>query len=41
MQPMYYIGSDVHKRTISYCVKDPSGRVCAEGRFVYEARLPF
>jgi hypothetical protein len=21
MQPMYYIGLDVHKRTISYCVK--------------------
>ena len=31
MQPMYYIGLDVHKRTISYCVKDVSGRVCAEG----------
>jgi len=25
MQPMYYIGLDVHKRTISYCVKDTSG----------------
>jgi len=24
MQPMYYIGMDVHKRTISYCVKDSS-----------------
>ena len=22
MQPMYYIGLDVHKRKISYCVKD-------------------
>jgi hypothetical protein len=28
---MYYIGLDVHKRTISYCVKDMSGRVYAEG----------
>jgi len=28
---MYYIGLDVHKRTISYCVKDASGRVYAEG----------
>jgi hypothetical protein len=27
MEPMYYIGLDVHKRTISYCVKDGSGRV--------------
>jgi transposase len=30
MQNMYYIGMDVHKRTISYCVKDVSGRVYAE-----------
>jgi transposase len=28
---MYYIGLDVHKRKISYCVKDSSGQVCAEG----------
>jgi len=26
MQTMYYIGMDVHKRTISYCVKDGSAR---------------
>ena len=31
MQPMYYIGLDVHKRTISYCVKDGSGKIYAEG----------
>ena len=31
MQPMYYIGLDVHKRTISYCVKDTSGTIHAEG----------
>src|SRR6202163_469090 len=30
MQTMYYIGLDVHKRTISYCVKDASGRVYTE-----------
>jgi len=30
MENMYYIGLDVHKRTISYCVKDVSGRVYAE-----------
>lgn len=29
---MYYIGLDVHKKTISYCVKDASGRVCQEGK---------
>jgi transposase len=32
MQNMYYIGLDVHKRTISYCVKDVSGRIFAEGK---------
>jgi len=28
---MYYIGLDVHKKTISYCVKDVSGQVHGEG----------
>ena len=28
---MYYIGLDVHKKTISYCVKDASGQVHQEG----------
>ena len=31
MENMYYIGLDVHKKTISYCVKDASGRIHAEG----------
>src|ERR1700719_4058973 len=31
MQNMYYIGLDVHKRTISYCVKDGSGAIHREG----------
>ena len=31
MEPMYYIGLDVHKRKISYCVKDRSGQLHAEG----------
>src|SRR3954451_14368307 len=31
MESMYYIGLDVHKRKISYCVKDGSGKVHAEG----------
>ena len=26
---MYYIGLDVHKKTISYCVKDAAGRLPA------------
>jgi transposase len=29
---MYYIGLDVHKKTISYCVKDAAGRVYQEGK---------
>ena len=29
---MYYVGLDVHKKTISYCVKDTSGRVHQEGK---------
>ena len=28
---MYYIGLDVHKRMISYCVKEGSGKIHAEG----------
>jgi transposase len=31
MQSMYYIGLDVHKKKISYCVKDASGQIHAEG----------
>src|ERR1035438_4368172 len=29
---MYYIGLDVHKKTISYCAKDASGQVHQEGK---------
>src|ERR1700722_265935 len=29
---MYYIALDVHKKTISYCVKDASGQVHGEGK---------
>jgi hypothetical protein len=28
---MYFIGLDVHKKTISYCAKDAAGRVFQEG----------
>ncbi len=31
MGPMYYIGLDVHKRRISYCVKESGGRIHSEG----------
>src|ERR1035438_9179672 len=29
---MYYIGLDVHKKTISFCVKDGAGHVYREGK---------
>jgi transposase len=29
---MYFIGLDVHKKTISYCAKDAAGRVHSEGK---------
>jgi transposase len=29
---MYYIGLDVHKKAISYCVKDAAGHVHGEGK---------
>ena len=29
---MYYIGLDVHKKTISYCVKEANGHIYAEGK---------
>ena len=32
MDIMYYIGLDVHKRTISYCVKGARGQVHQEGK---------
>jgi transposase len=31
-ETMYYIGLDVHKKTISYCVKDAAGQVQSEGK---------
>jgi transposase len=29
---MYYIGLDIHKKTISYCVEDASGQIHREGK---------
>ena len=29
---MYFIGLDVHKKTISYCVKDAAGKIHQEGK---------
>ncbi len=35
---MYFIGLDVDKKTISYCVKDAAGRVHQEGKVVGSTR---
>ena len=32
MTTMNYIGLDVHKKTISYCVKDAGGQIQQEGK---------
>ena len=31
MEPLYYAGLDIHKKTISYCVKTQSGDIVMEG----------
>jgi len=33
MELMYYIGLDVHKQKISYCVKDSGGKATPKDRF--------
>ena len=35
---MYYVGLDVHKKTISYCVKDVSGQIHREGKIAATRR---
>ena len=32
MTSMHFIGLDIHKKTISYCVKDAAGHVYREGK---------
>jgi len=32
MKSVYYVGLDVHKQTISYCVKEVSGEIVDQGR---------
>src|SRR4030088_354504 len=40
MTTMNYIGLDVHKKTISYCVKDVSGRIQQEGKIGSTREVP-
>jgi hypothetical protein len=32
MNVIHYIGLDVHKKTISYCIKTADGRIVREGK---------
>ena len=32
MNVIHYIGLDVHKKTISYCIKTADGRIVQEGK---------
>ena len=36
MQESYYVGLDVHKRKISYCLMEADGRVVEEGELAAE-----
>ncbi len=36
---MYFIGLDIHKKTISYCVKDASGTVLRKAKLGRRAEL--
>ena len=38
---MYYIGLDVHKKTISFCVKDAAGKIHLEGKIADCLRCDF
>src|SRR5258708_1032232 len=37
---MNFIGLDIHKKTISYCVKDISGKVLSEGKIPATRQWP-
>jgi len=38
MEGLYYIGLDIHKKTISYCVKKVDGQVVQQGKVVSERK---
>lgn len=31
MDGMHYVGLDVHKKTISFCIREANGRIVEEG----------
>ena len=36
MNAIHYIGFDVHKKTISFCIKTAAGQIVEEGRLQAE-----
>ena len=38
MEGLYYIGLDVHKKSISYAIKTQAGEVIAEGKVAPRGR---
>jgi transposase len=38
MNAIHYIGLDVHKKTISYCIKTAAGQIVKEGTLAAEHR---
>ena len=38
MESIYYIGLDVHKKSIAYCIKDVTGGVVCQGMVKAERR---
>ena len=41
MERLYYIGLDIHKKTISYCVKQVDGKVIQEGKVAADRKTLF
>jgi transposase len=41
MKRLYYIGLDIHKKTISYCVKKVDGTIVQEGKIAADRRILF
>lgn len=38
MERLYYIGLDIHKKTISYCVKNVDGTIVQQGKITAERK---
>jgi len=39
MNVIYYIGFDLHKKTVSYCIKTASGEIVQEGKLTAQREV--